>query len=263
MRNSDPARAAIGRLALKLALAAALLYALACSWLYTNQAALLYFPVRAADPSVQQALPGRGVRVLYSARAAAGPDALVYFGGNAEDVSRTLGDLAQAFPRHALYALHYRGYGGSGGAPSEQVLRGDAFALFDLARRTHPRVLLVGRSLGSGLAVQVAARRDPARLVLVTPYDSIVAMGAAQYPWLPVDALAHERYDSVAEAPRVRAPTLLLVAGSDRLVLRARSEHLRAAFRPGIATWRVVPGAGHNDVSSRADYFTGWDVASP
>jgi pimeloyl-ACP methyl ester carboxylesterase len=258
MQSGDPARGALARLAIKSVMVVVALYAMACTWLYFNQASLLYFPVHAADTRSQQALPGREVRVLYSVRERAGDEALVYFGGNAEDTSRTLADLANAFPQRSIYTLHYRGYGGSAGRPGEGALRGDAIALYDLARARHARVLLVGRSLGSGLAVQVAARRDPARLVLVTPYDSIVALGRAHYPWLPVGWLARERFDSASLAARVRAPTLLLVAGADTLVPRANSARLRARFAPGVASWRVVPGASHNDVSSRADYFAGW-----
>jgi pimeloyl-ACP methyl ester carboxylesterase len=258
VESGDPARAALARLAIKAALVLMALYAMACAWLYFNQASLLYFPVHAADTRAQRVLPGREVRVLYSGRERAGDEALVYFGGNAEDTSRTLPDLADAFPQRSVYALHYRGYGGSAGRPGEDALRGDATALYDLARARHARVLLVGRSLGSGLAVQVAARRDPVQLVLVTPYDSIVALGRAHFPWLPVDWLARERFDSASLAARVRAPTLLLVAGADTLGPRANSARLRARFTPGVATWRVVPGATHNDVSSRADYFAGW-----
>jgi pimeloyl-ACP methyl ester carboxylesterase len=257
-RGRDPAIRALLRLGL-FALAALLaVYAAACAWLYTSQASLLYYPVRAASLVDARVLPGRDARVLYSGREVPGQDALVYFGGNAEDVSRTLPDLAQAFPGHALYLLHYRGYGGSAGKPGEATLRGDALALYDLARSRHARVLLVGRSLGSGLAAQVAAARAPARLVLVTPYDSLAEVGQAHYPWLPVRWLARDHYDSAAVAPRIDAPTLLLVAGDDTIIPRASSERLRAHFARGVATWRLVPGAGHNDIGARTDYFADW-----
>ena len=107
-RRRGPAAFGLVSLALLLAL-----YGAACAWLYTSQRSLLYYPVRAASLAHAQTLPGRDANVLYSGREVPGPDALVYFGGNAEDVSRTLPDLAQAFPGHALYLLHYRGYGGS------------------------------------------------------------------------------------------------------------------------------------------------------
>ena len=75
--------------------------------------------------------------------------ALIYFGGNAENVSASLPMLSAAFPDRAIYAMHYRGYGGSSGAPSEEALQDDALLLFDQVYAQHPNILVMGRSLGS------------------------------------------------------------------------------------------------------------------
>src|SRR5205085_5992564 len=131
-------------------------------------------------------------------------------GGNKEDVSQSLPAFEAAFPNHALYLLHYRGYGGSEGVATETDLYRDALALFDHAHRRHRQVIVVGRSLGSGLAVRVASVRRATRLVLVTPYDSIVGIAAGQYPWAPVSLILKDRYESVRYAPRVRAPTRII-----------------------------------------------------
>jgi pimeloyl-ACP methyl ester carboxylesterase len=253
--SPDPARRALARLALGGLAIAALLYALACAWLYASQRGLLYYPVRtsAANLAAATALPGRDVRVLFSARASERRDAVVYFGGNAEDVAGALPDLADAFPGHALYALHYRGYAGSAGTPTEAALAGDALALADRVRRAHPRVVLVGRSLGSGLAMQVAAQRPVERLVLVTPYDSIANVGQAHYPWLPVRWLARDRYDSAALAARVRAPVRVLTARFDQVIPRGNTQALVSAFAPGQVEERVFD-AGHNDISAAPGY---------
>jgi pimeloyl-ACP methyl ester carboxylesterase len=251
----DPAARALWRLAARLLGLLVLLYVLACAWLYWSQRGLIYYPVRTSPANLAGArvLPGRDARVLFSARGAAGRPALLYFGGNAEDVAASLPDLADAFPDHALYALHYRGYAGSGGAPSEAALAGDALALFDLARAAHPRVLVLGRSLGSGLAVQVAAQRPVERLVLVTPFDSIANVGQAHYPWLPVRWLARDRYDSAALARRVRAPVRVLTARFDQVIPRERTRALVAAFAPGQVRERVFD-AGHNDIAAAPGY---------
>ena len=90
--------------------------------------------------------------------------------------------LADAFPDHALYLLHYPGYGGAPGKPSEAAIAADALALFDRVAPQHPRVVVIGRSLGSGVAVQVASARPVARLVLVTPYDSLEEIAAKHVP---------------------------------------------------------------------------------
>jgi pimeloyl-ACP methyl ester carboxylesterase len=235
---------------------AAGLYLAACAFLYFQQPHLLYYP-QAARGRDAPALPLRaqGPRVLVSTRELPGPRALIYFGGNAEDVSRSLPLLAQAFPGHSLYLLHYRGYGGSEGRPTEAALVADARALFDQVRRRHSRVVVVGRSLGSGLAVRVASVRRVARLVLVTPYDSIVGIAAEQYPFMPVSLLMTDRYESFRYAPGVRAPTHIIAAGEDRIIPRASTEQLFRRFAPGVARMDVVRGAGHNSIAQDPHYL--------
>ena len=249
------ARTAVLKLLAAIAAGVLLLYVGACLLLWHNQRSYLYFPTRARLPSVQvEVLARDGLQVLASVKPRPGADAVLYFGGNAEEVSASVPDLAQIYPGSAIYALHYRGYGGSQGRPTEAALVGDALALFDRVQGGHPRIVVVGRSLGSGIAVRVAAARPVARLVLVTPYDSIVAMAAEQFPLFPVAWLVEDRYDSVAFAPRITVPTTLVVAGSDRVVAPAHAHVLARAFRPGIAHVRVLQGAGHNDIGSHPDY---------
>ncbi|MCL1961401.1 MAG: hypothetical protein FWG56_06455, partial [Desulfovibrionaceae bacterium] len=92
----------------------ALLYAALCALLFAFQRSFIYMPQpRALVPGAQVQLLKTGAGdVLVTTRAHAGDKALVYFGGNAEDVGPNLPRLAQAFPDHAIYLLHYRGYGG-------------------------------------------------------------------------------------------------------------------------------------------------------
>jgi len=223
------------------------LYAFACLMLYATQRNLIYFPV----PRLQTAVPTLVLQtdagdVLVSTRVVEGRRAIVYFGGNAEDVSQSVPDLAIAFPGRAIYALHYRGYGGSAGAPSEAGIVADALALFDRVHAAHPDVVLVGRSLGSGAAVQVAGARPAAGLVLVTPYDSLADVGAAHYPLFPVRWLARDRFDSARIAPALTLPTTIIAAGRDSVVPTANTRRLEAAFRPGVARVVVLPRENHN-----------------
>ena len=238
------------------AVVAAGLYLAACAFLYFQQPQLLYFPQAARGREVP-ALPlrAKGPRVLVSTRELAGPQAVLYFGGNAEDVSSSLPLLTRAFPHRALYLLHYRGYGGSEGRPSEAALVADARELFDQVHAKHAQVTVIGRSLGSGVAVRLASERPVARLVLVTPYDSIVGIAAEQYPFMPVSLLMTDRYDSYLYAPRVRAPTHLIAAGDDRIIPRASTERLLRRFAPGVARMHVLPGAGHNSISQDPAYL--------
>lgn len=181
--------------------------------------------------------------------------ALVYFGGNAEDVSLSLAAFAQAFPESAVFMLHYRGYGGSTGKPSEEANLRDAFLLIAAVRAKFSDVTVIGRSLGSGIAVQLAARSTVDRLVLITPYDSIANLAAAAYPFVPARALLLDRYESVKYAPDVRVPTTLVVAEHDEVIPRKNTNNLAMHFKPGIARVVVLQGVGHNTIRSADDYF--------
>lgn len=247
--------------ALAVVLAGALAYGALCGLLFLRQRSLLYFPQpRAADaPGELLPLPITGgppeARVLVTVRRRPGPKALIYFGGNAEDVAWQLPRLEAAFPEHALYLPHYRGYGGSSGEPSERALFADALALFDRVRADHGAIAVIGRSLGSAVAVHLAAHRPVARLVLVTPFDSIEAVAARHYPLVPVGLLLQDKYRSFEQAPRVGAPTLLIAAERDEVIPRANSEALLSSFRPGVASLVVLPVEGHNAVEESPRYL--------
>ncbi|KEF43014.1 MAG: PhoP [Cyanobium sp. CACIAM 14] len=235
-------------------------YLLVCGALFLLQRSLLYFPQPRAPGAGGDllALPLTGIqeegRVLVTVRRRAGPKALLYFGGNAEDVAAQLPLLEEAFPQHALYLLHYRGYGGSGGRPSEAALCADALALFDRVRGEHQRIEVLGRSLGSAVAVHLAARRPVDRLVLVTPFDSIETLARSRFPLLPVGLLLQDRYRTWREAPQVRAPTLVIAAERDEVVPRASTEALVSRFRPGLVSLVVLPVDGHNAVENSPKY---------
>ena len=231
-----------------------LVYAALCAVLYAVQRSLLYFPqpARANVPSFQLLVPGAELQV--SVRPHSGPSAVIYFGGNAEDVSSGLAELATTFPEHAVYAMHYRGYGRSTGKPAEAALHSDATALFDSVAREHSEITVIGRSLGSGVAIRLAAGRPVSRLVLVAPYDSVEAVAAQQYSLFPVRWLILDRFDSSSVAPTIRAPTTVILAERDEVIRRERSDALVARFAPGVAQVVVIAGAGHNTLDGRPDF---------
>lgn len=228
-----------------------------CLLLFLTQRSLIYFPVptSSVDGSASFWLETPEARLRISVRRQpAGAPAIVYFGGNAEDVAWTLPDLATQFPDHALYLMHYRGYGGSSGRPSEAALVADARALFDEVHRQHPEVVVIGRSLGSGVAVQLAAQRPVKRLVLVTPFDSLVSVAQRHYPWVPVGWLLRDRFESNVLAPALRMPTQLIAAERDEVIDPSHARRLFEVFAPGVARLDEVPQARHNDVSLHPVY---------
>ncbi len=224
----------------------ALGYGGVCLLLFLAQRSFIYFPRPAADPSSRLELRVEGKRVLVAHRPHPGPRALIYFGGNAEDVSLTRAELAALLPDTALYLLHYRGYGGSEGRPSEAALRADARALYAHVAERHSAVTVVGRSLGTGPAVHLAATRPVQRLVLLVPFDSLLAVARGAMPWLPVDLLLLDRWDAAAEAPRVQVPTTIVAAAFDQVVPSRHAEALHRAFQPGVAELILVSDLDHN-----------------
>lgn len=242
---------------LTLAAAVTLLYLGLCAALFVFQRSLIYLPQPRSSGSGAATMELRvvGAKVIVTARLHSGPNALIYFGGNAEDVSYNLPSLSTAFPDHALYLPHYRGYGGSSGKPSEAALFADALVLFDTIHAEHNNILVVGRSLGSAVAVHLASRRPVARLVLVTPFESIQELAARQFPYFPVRWLLLDKFESWRYAAQVTAPTLVIAAEHDEIVPRATSESLHGQFRMGVAALEVVGGTSHNTISESPDYI--------
>ena len=97
----------------------------------------------------------------------------------------------------------------------------------------------------------MASEVDASRLVLITPFHSIVELGAQLYPLLPVRLLAQDRYESGEFARRIRMPTTIIMAENDEVIPRASTEKLLSRFDAGVARMNVIAGVGHNDL--------GWD----
>lgn len=193
------------------------------------------------------------------------PDALLYLGGNAEHITRWGDRFREHVPHRATYLVGYRGYGASTGEPSERAIVADSLAVYDDLCTRHERVAVLGRSLGSGVAVQIAAARDIDRLVLVTPFDSLVAVIRDLVPIpiplpgfvrdrLPIQWLLADRFDSAAHAHRITAPTLVLRSGHDVVVLPARTDRLLARF-PGATEVVEFAEDDHGSLAERDDYW--------
>ncbi|RJG03869.1 alpha/beta fold hydrolase [Noviherbaspirillum sedimenti] len=228
----------------------ALLYLGACGYLYANQRSLLYYPTPAAPaPGAERiALRSDGETLQILRAGPAQGSALIYFGGNAQDVSRLIPLFVKAFPGRSVYLVNYRGYGGSSGSPSEAALLRDAVTVFDFVRSRHPDVAVIGQSLGSGVAVFLATVRQIARLVLITPYDSIETVAKNSFPQFPVSLLLKDKFLSSTRAASVRSPTLILLAERDEVIPRASSDALIASFHWLRPVVEVVGGTTHDSV---------------
>jgi len=190
----------------------------------------------------------------WHAKGAPGSPLVIYFGGNAEEVSWMLDAAARGAPQASWLLVDYRGYGSSAGSPSEAALVSDALLWHERYSGTTKNIYLFGRSLGSGVAVQLAAARPVAGVVLVTPYDSMVELGKHHYPFLPVSWMLKHRFDSAALAPRITAPLLCIVALRDEIIPTERSRRLYDAWG-GPKRWVGLEDAGHNSADDHAGYW--------
>ena len=199
---------------------------------------------------------------------------IVFFHGSGHSIynPRVQTQLAQLQALgYSVLALEYRGFGGNAGRPSEAGLYEDARAAYDYVTRelnvTPSRVVLAGRSLGSAVAVEIASRFPAGGVVLFSPIDSIVSMGARMYPWMPVRYLASSQFDSIGKIGSVHAPVVVVHAVNDRWVPLAAARALFARV-PGpklmLETAGGHNGAGFADVDQLRDALAAfWPVAAP
>jgi len=182
---------------------------------------------------------------------------IVYYGGNAEDVSLNFGDIDR-FPAESFLFMNYRGYGQSQGRPSEKALLADALFILDQVVRNESidpaHVVLMGRSLGSGVAVHVAAHRKVGAVILVTPFDSLVNVAKTHYPIFPVGWLLRHRFDSAALAPTITAPALFLTASHDQIVPPRFAASLQTVWGGPVTAVRV-DNTDHNTIESSPVYW--------
>jgi uncharacterized protein len=228
-----------------------------CWLLYSQQDRLLYPGAPDSNPPGFTALripSGSAVLKVWVLHATQGP-ALLYFGGNGEDLAGDLPDFDQAFPDRAIYFMNYRGYGGSTGTPSESALVADAQTIYDMIRKTHEKVAVMGRSLGTGVATALAATREVEKVVLVTPYDSVASIAAERYPWAPVRWLIKDKYNSVKRISAVHSPILVVIAEKDDSIPRAHSDVLVAAIPTALRHTIVIPNGTHNDLGDYQQYL--------
>lgn len=189
--------------------------------------------------------------------------ALLYCHGNAGDI-RDWVHAALPFVGAGVSVLvwDYRGYGRSEGAPSEEGLYRDGEAAWRWLRARAEReglpVAILGKSLGSAVAIHIAAGASPAALVLDSAFTSMREVVTQVVPWAPVH-LVPRLFESLERAPAVTSPTLVVHGGRDSLVPVAQGRRLYEALTAPKA-WRVIEAAGHNDVSTYPQYYE-WVLA--
>jgi pimeloyl-ACP methyl ester carboxylesterase len=243
---------------LSLAVGVAVAYLVAAGYMYVNQRSFVFVPRGALAAPPEKGLDGVTVEtvdmadgttttVWTSAPAVEGLPVVLYFHGNSGNVSTRSERFRQILDSgYGLYAPSYRGYAGSGGSPSEELLISDGLEHFDRAGAAGEPVIVLGESLGSGIATAVAGERpDAALLVLEAPYTALVDMAFEQYPWLPVGLLMKDQMPSRERIGNVAASVLILHGTLDSII---PVEHGRRLFERATDPKQIVivEGAGHH-----------------
>lgn len=170
---------------------------------------------------------------------------LVYFGGNADDATRFVLE-AQALQGYDILTFNYRGYGESTGTPSEEALFEDALKIYDTYAKGR-KVVVMGRSLGSGVATYVASKRVVDGLILLTPYDSILSIAKLKYPFFPIDLLLKNKFESVNYIPHVKSKIAVMEVENDVTIPRYHLEKLLEAL-PSKPLHVIFSNTTHGDV---------------
>lgn len=248
-------------------------YALLCLAVFWLQDGMLFHPTvvtqaeleriedRGAEPLVVQ-VDGATLRGFFVPGAGKGAlPTILYFGGNAEPVWRNVEEdrwVGEA-GFHRVF-VSYRGYDRSTGEPSAQELLSDGVAIYDaIASRPdvdRDAIVTWGLSLGTGIAARVARDRPVAGVVLVAPYDRLADVATEHYPYLPVRWLMTNDIDTIADAPSIESPALMIHGDADRIIPLRHGRRLADAWggrAERAGEFIAVKGAHHNDVSTRPE----------
>jgi len=227
--------------------------------MFFAQRALMYFPERARTAPAAAGLPqaqeitldtADGEKIIAWHVAPRGDKPVViYFHGNGGSLRLRADRFARlAADGVGLLAVSYRGYGGSTGSPTEAGLIEDARAAYAFAAERYPdRIVLWGESLGSGVAIALAAEKPVAKLILDAPFTSALDIAASAYPFLPVRLLMKDQFRSDLRIAQVKAPVLILHGDADSVVPIAYGERLLAMI-PGKKQMVRFAGGQHVDL---------------
>ena len=182
--------------------------------------------------------------------------AVIYFGGNGESVVGNASRFVDTFNSHTVYLVNYRGYGGSSGIPTEKNLYSDAQHIYDAIQKEYEHISVIGRSLGTGVATYLASTRAIAKMILITPFDSIKNVAQEQYPLYPMSLFLMDKYDSSSRIENIKSETLIILAEKDAVIPKESSNRLIRLFPVSQVTVEVIKGAGHNTVSHKERYYS-------
>ena len=231
-------------------------YIAICFLLFIFQRQMIYLPTSEVSvPGVAHTVLDTGeVRIKIWTLNPGKEKALIYFGGNAENVAYNIDDFGTLFADRTVYLINYRGYGGSSGSPHEEGFYRDALFAYDHFMKEHTALSVMGRSIGGAVATYLASKRDVEKLILVTPFDSAVNVGKKLYWFFPMELILRERLDSSVRADKITTDTMIIAAGNDRIIPYENTHNLVQAFSQTEVEVAILSDRGHNTVHLHPDY---------
>ena len=244
------------------AIAVACVYVAIAAVLYVTQRSLMYFPDTARTTPAEAGLPeateipltaADGVHITAWFAAPQGDKPIiVFFHGNGGSLRYSAARFRKLIGAGiGLVALEYRGYGGNEGSPSESGLIADGEAAYAYAAAHYPvsQIVIWGQSLGSGVAVAIAAEKPVSRLILEAPFTSAAAVASERYWYIPVGLLMKDQFHSDRLIQKIKAPLLILHGVKDRVVPYAMGERLYELANEPKHIVQFLD-AGHDDLDA-------------
>lgn len=231
-------------------------YLLVGIFLFIAQDNLIYFPTpKSKSVYKEKIFTNENESIYITVLNGGNKKAIIYFGGNAENVDYNADIFSDIFKNHTIYLVKYRGYGNSTGKPSEKNFYSDSLFIYDAIKRQHSDISIIGRSIGSGIATFLASKREILKLVLITPFDSVLSVAQEKIPLYPMSLILRDKYNSIARVDSIDAQTLVLTAENDKIIGKKHSDNLVNKFPTSQVTIKVIKNENHNSISSNKNYY--------
>ena len=226
-----------------------ILYVGICTLLYFNQDDLLFHPKPKTLKEVSEILKmapdldtlsfvmndgNRTCGYIYNDTIKEKLPLVLYFGGNAEEVSH-LSEKKNYFPNTIMVLINYRSFGLSQGIISEKNMFSDALEVYDKLI-TNPNidannVIVIGRSIGTGVATYLSSQRETKATILITPYESMIDVAQEKYPFVPIGLLIKHPFKSNEYATSITTPVLALISKNDQIIPIKHAYNLLDAWK--------------------------------
>ena len=182
---------------------------------------------------------------------------VLYFGGNAEEVSH-LSDFKKYFPNTIMVLINYRSFGLSQGVISEKTMFSDALEVYDKLKNNpevdSSKVIVIGRSIGTGVATYLSSQRKTSATVLITPYENMIDVAFEKYPFVPISLLIKHRFESDKYAPNISSPMLALISKNDQIIPKHHAYALTKVWKGKTDALEV--NEDHNSIMDNEEIWT-------